>query len=562
MPSTEDLPPELLAAVFLEVVVSLFYSISPTATSFYSWIPSITHVCQRWRAVALQTPQLWSYILFARPDPRIGVCIERSAGTPVNMVIHDSPPTTSQEALDIFMTIGAESPRIRHLVVSGPWLRLRWPFPPAPLLVVISVNYAGFSSSYATEANDLPAVLRKPLPHLREFYWRVWVFGSSLKDLICPNLRVLDIAFDPRWGALSWTQWLLFLKAVPLLEELVLTSLDSSHVIGPADAPMSPVALPHLLRLSLTLHSPPRDSLSQTVAESYLLQHLVLPAQTRLEFVVTQLRSSERAIVHLIEAIQSQLLAIARHGGVQKSSPALILLHVVPHALEIQVKNQLPQPSNLCEYTEWLDRRVIHAADFRLTLHQTQYPGENTSLLFRRICELLSRAYVLSNLQTLLLLDGLSSRYPNSFVPQLTVLQHVAFAEMMGLETLVLHSRQPEWLVTKLLLEPIQRQSLSSNGGQAGHVAACSPSDSDATDTALLFPSLKLISLTTSPARRHAHIVSPDTLPSLSERLARRGLERLHVCAGLEPGSPESPFELGTQDPVPCEGQTYNLPQY
>ncbi|KAG6825518.1 hypothetical protein H0H92_003418 [Tricholoma furcatifolium] len=61
------LPPEILGAIFKEVVTMYHYD-RHHGTKSLEWIMVISHVCSRWREVALSTERLWSNIPIESPE--------------------------------------------------------------------------------------------------------------------------------------------------------------------------------------------------------------------------------------------------------------------------------------------------------------------------------------------------------------------------------------------------------------------------------------------------------------------------------------------------------------
>src|ERR1700730_4144150 len=58
------LPPEILAAIFSFLSPSVWNR----GIDLLEWL-SVTHVCHRWRDIALTHPRLWSHINFTRLTP-------------------------------------------------------------------------------------------------------------------------------------------------------------------------------------------------------------------------------------------------------------------------------------------------------------------------------------------------------------------------------------------------------------------------------------------------------------------------------------------------------------
>ncbi|KAF6756790.1 hypothetical protein DFP72DRAFT_809833, partial [Ephemerocybe angulata] len=76
-----DLPPEILAAIFLLV---------PRDEGDTSWI-SVTHVCRLWREVALDCSRFWSD-LNSVPPRFMEFALARSKGAPITVHTSDDTP--------------------------------------------------------------------------------------------------------------------------------------------------------------------------------------------------------------------------------------------------------------------------------------------------------------------------------------------------------------------------------------------------------------------------------------------------------------------------------------
>ncbi|KAI0794149.1 hypothetical protein C8Q74DRAFT_559995 [Fomes fomentarius] len=114
------LPSELLALVFVTYVDDLHHTAYSRARLMKTWI-TVTHVCRHWRAVALSTPRLWSYIYASNPS----VCSElivRSKSSPLFVDILLSHYDDDMSTVDL---ISGELPRIQQLVVAAPTRKIQ-----------------------------------------------------------------------------------------------------------------------------------------------------------------------------------------------------------------------------------------------------------------------------------------------------------------------------------------------------------------------------------------------------------------------------------------------------
>ena len=81
------LPPELLAAIFLECAQS-YRDDFVYETEVPRWV-AVSYVCQYWRSVALDCARLWAYPFFVSPE-WIDEQLRRSKTVPLIVHIYDS----------------------------------------------------------------------------------------------------------------------------------------------------------------------------------------------------------------------------------------------------------------------------------------------------------------------------------------------------------------------------------------------------------------------------------------------------------------------------------------
>ena len=106
------LPVELLACIF-----TFYYTEAPDKSSLPhpSWLP-ITHVCRRWRTVALSHGQLWASVTCGLPLRWIKVFMERSGTMLMDFDIHVAPG--SRDCLNIVPLL-TNFTRVRSLCLTG-----------------------------------------------------------------------------------------------------------------------------------------------------------------------------------------------------------------------------------------------------------------------------------------------------------------------------------------------------------------------------------------------------------------------------------------------------------
>lgn len=96
-PFSDPLPPEIMADIFLRLARAHVYAWRNelgervgTPHTAYGWTP-YTHVCRRWRLIALDCPALWCHIFVWREAPleAVQTLISRSAQMPLTVIIDD-----------------------------------------------------------------------------------------------------------------------------------------------------------------------------------------------------------------------------------------------------------------------------------------------------------------------------------------------------------------------------------------------------------------------------------------------------------------------------------------
>ena len=268
------MPPELLSRVF-----SSFIGQEDTDTD----LVSVTHVCRRWRAIALSNPNLWNHV-FVTSLEKAATFIERSGDQPLNIYFENY-----HLAKQFAPTLRPEAHRLRTLVSR----------PPRGHLSVYLM--AALSCISAPQLQNLHLLSREP-PERDESVLSMFGRGvdmfksvdnrfifdtSALRSLrlyevaipweidIYKNLTVLELC-TPSMVPPTLRRLLECLRQCPDLEELNLELSDISELSVPSNDPNWNVDLRRLASLNLVLPK------SRTV--STFLSCLILPPQTRCGF--------------------------------------------------------------------------------------------------------------------------------------------------------------------------------------------------------------------------------------------------------------------------------------
>lgn len=274
MAPINTLPAEIMSSIFAEVpsgVESKYRRNSYCKKT--GMLRAVTHVCRRWRSIALGNPSLWTsiYHLNGSDAARDSISnalqtyLQRSKEAPLH-IYSDCLAGTPYFLQNIFASHGS---RVRTLVVvvSGQAAREAWlqnslnlPAPQLRRLALIDNRNPSSNATPLSLANT---------PALQSLTLCGSALLRSLPSSPVNNLIHLELshAFQCEWTS---TGVLMILSCCPRLEELILAEFDAvGHSVTGQNA-ISCVTLPRLVRLVLA-------SLSPSFA-SDLLSHLRLCA--------------------------------------------------------------------------------------------------------------------------------------------------------------------------------------------------------------------------------------------------------------------------------------------
>ncbi|TFK82303.1 hypothetical protein K466DRAFT_666589 [Polyporus arcularius HHB13444] len=221
-----DLPTEIFAFIFKHVVISERQSsfcveFSGTATVDTRSLIAISHVCSRWRDIALSLPFLWSRVDTAN-EYKLDAFQERSRGTPLSLIVNASYVRLNpvHRCRDLLVACSSRLRRL-DLALGGKTYQsidelLRFEAPALECLVVshrhmwygepsFSDNPRGMNRLRALAFTPLTSWMpRTPLPALTHIYLSVKssvVYFSSqrLVTLLCgtPALEHLHLSHLP-----------------------------------------------------------------------------------------------------------------------------------------------------------------------------------------------------------------------------------------------------------------------------------------------------------------------------------------------------------------------------
>ena len=253
IPSISSLPNELLLKVFREALIFPFpYWDSkdwdhPWHKIPYIRIVTITHVCRRWRVVALHTPEFWTTVDVNRPMDCFDAFLERSKPhlLTVNAFSSRLRDPNPMDLERLFLKV----PRYRSLNIGGPGTPFddqmfndMYPWDRCAQ-VIESIDHSGYNSRETY--NHLPLLFQFELSALKSLTWSGWRL-DNLMELSCP--RLTKLVFRNDMVTLPWTRWLDFLRTTPLLRILELSEAvdpEPLHSMSSRSLPDSVVHLPH-----------------------------------------------------------------------------------------------------------------------------------------------------------------------------------------------------------------------------------------------------------------------------------------------------------------------------
>ncbi|RXW25658.1 hypothetical protein EST38_g208 [Candolleomyces aberdarensis] len=257
----EELPNELLTSIFL-------FKAERTPTSFLD-ILSISHVCSRWRTIALDCPELWRQYAFLHNqygprgedfsdallkrcgDLTLDVGWERVSNKYIASVSTAKQHLTLELEYDNIHRFRSYSAVVtaHHVEKMTGYLKNT---PPIQTIEELTLEIGD-----RFWRRDFPhEIFSKEVPFLRKVTLRsCWLDLSSMR---MDNLQTLSVTVAPRVLRWSANAWMSFLKGCPNLTQFHLDmptpfTTDSESFLPDSDAPKD-VVLPSLTHLEL--HTP------------------------------------------------------------------------------------------------------------------------------------------------------------------------------------------------------------------------------------------------------------------------------------------------------------------
>ena len=260
------LPPEILAYIFVYCAQRCYDENLDGHTGVPEWV-NVSHVCSRWRHVALNCPTMWSYMFVASPR-WTDVSLIRSKEVPLRIRVDFS--LHREMALEFMEQVAPHAERFRECLIDLQILDTKFVLPmlserSAPLLhtlvitfshilnqrnevdVDLEVEYDVFNTTYAVGPHTL---FNGDTPALRELHLSDYVTSwcsPTLSGLTVLRLRDLHYSVRPTIAELR-----VILSRMPDLERLYLENAIRGGLYDPAALDAEKVHLPRLAHFLIT----------------------------------------------------------------------------------------------------------------------------------------------------------------------------------------------------------------------------------------------------------------------------------------------------------------------
>ncbi|KAI0061498.1 hypothetical protein BV25DRAFT_1916860 [Artomyces pyxidatus] len=212
------LPPEVLVHIF-----SYLFAVRPDLLCYNIKDPQlvqwarVTHVCRRWREVALDTPSLWRNIVVPLKSAEWSQTILHRVQLVPIILFWLGRNDQQAPALPVDDLARVEQLKLSQYNGEGSAL-VKLLRTPAPLLEVAEVSCKHVDMSSADLfAGHAPRLRRLHLLHLMSFPWN----SPILSNLVCLEIRNDALEMT---GHCSWKSVLLALQKMPALETLALSN--------------------------------------------------------------------------------------------------------------------------------------------------------------------------------------------------------------------------------------------------------------------------------------------------------------------------------------------------
>ena len=415
-----------------EILCQIFYFFQESRHFVLNWI-QVTYVCRQWRAVALNSPNLWTNLPLGYGH-WTSVMLERSKRTSLTIKVDFSNRASNTinhlesafHHVDRFKVLSlehADPSLLRDLVLKLP--------KSAPRLnsLVISVYHSQFSETFPerdfASTCDLPEAMLCETENLH--YVELKGCNPSWDSHLLSSLLHLKIEWVSKAARPTTKQFLEMLKRMPNLESLELRDaipIESSHSVQ---------EIIHLCRL----HSLSLSSLSTEI--SNILRHITFPPTTRVKIVVDATLISDLNFSGMLSRLSSILASSNKKRGFDNE----LFIGGTEHSVQIQTYSKPQTQSDLFE-------RGLINPDIDLVFTYIHHPMSFKNFLDSVLAQCF-HAFPLDNLRSL----SLSNVTPSS-----QILSDL-FGTLNQLESMVSTGTSTNSLVEALQTKPTLGQATS-----------------------------------------------------------------------------------------------------
>ncbi|KAI0076204.1 hypothetical protein K474DRAFT_1291804 [Panus rudis PR-1116 ss-1] len=240
---------QLLPEILLHIFKYCVYAFEKSPSRPYGWVRPVTHVCHRWRKLALDSPSLWTHIVVTRPSWG-RILVERSQQAYLIVLANQNVP------VDGFLgeLITKDIHRIQSLQLTldrSQWLALGAKLPTCqPAKALQRVRLTNIGTQRQNQPLELPLFIAER-PEIQSLKVSgPWVLSWN-NPPFSPNLHELSITLPNRGNQFTIDSVLTVLEGLSQLRVLHLAFESSRMVLDQNDASFAATKAIHLPRLSL-----------------------------------------------------------------------------------------------------------------------------------------------------------------------------------------------------------------------------------------------------------------------------------------------------------------------
>ncbi|TFK53033.1 hypothetical protein OE88DRAFT_1334476 [Heliocybe sulcata] len=221
---------------------------TPSAADWYNYRFRVTHVCHRWREVALQHPCLWSDIAMTSLECFRELLFRSKA---VSLFLSWETLEDNTEGRDILGLIFTELHRIKSLDLGAPNAMLKELQGRLPKTALRLRRLGLYANNDDEDGQPIHFISSLDLPQLEVLEVDRYPLSSS-QMLLVPSLTALLLCRIPSGS--DTKSLLTLLRNTPLLSSLSIWDPDGKLLVRSAETSLEPVRLLHLEALNLFCH--------------------------------------------------------------------------------------------------------------------------------------------------------------------------------------------------------------------------------------------------------------------------------------------------------------------